>query len=144
METLYATGMRVSELTDLKQSNVFADDDGAWFGKGSKRSASFRSASRHYIGFRNTRWKSGKNSPLAAQQTTRSFSTGAADRCPAQRSGISLKKDPSCTHFKGSASAYISRFVCHASSRRRSRPSRRAGDARSRGHPDDTNLYPYR
>ncbi len=37
METLYATGMRVSELTDLKQSNVFADDEMVRvFGKGSK------------------------------------------------------------------------------------------------------------
>jgi len=37
LETLYATGMRVSELTDLKQSNVFFDDELVRvFGKGSK------------------------------------------------------------------------------------------------------------
>jgi integrase/recombinase XerD len=37
LETLYATGMRVSELTDLKQSNVFFDDEVVRvFGKGSK------------------------------------------------------------------------------------------------------------
>ena len=37
LETLYATGMRVSELTDLKQSNVFVDDELVRvFGKGSK------------------------------------------------------------------------------------------------------------
>jgi len=37
LETLYATGMRVSELTDLKQSNVFFEDEIVRvFGKGSK------------------------------------------------------------------------------------------------------------
>ncbi len=37
LETLYATGMRVSELTELKQSNVFFDDEVVRvFGKGSK------------------------------------------------------------------------------------------------------------
>ena len=37
LETLYATGMRVSELTELKQSNVFFDDELVRvFGKGSK------------------------------------------------------------------------------------------------------------
>jgi integrase/recombinase XerD len=37
LETLYATGMRVSELTDLKQSNVSFDDEMVRvFGKGSK------------------------------------------------------------------------------------------------------------
>ncbi len=37
LETLYATGMRVSELTDLRMSNVFFDDQMVKvFGKGSK------------------------------------------------------------------------------------------------------------
>ncbi len=37
LETLYATGMRVSELTDLKQSNIFFEDEIVRvFGKGSK------------------------------------------------------------------------------------------------------------
>ena len=37
LETLYATGMRVSELTELKQANVFFDDQFVRvFGKGSK------------------------------------------------------------------------------------------------------------
>jgi integrase/recombinase XerD len=37
LETLYATGMRVSELTDLKQANVFANEELVRvFGKGSK------------------------------------------------------------------------------------------------------------
>ena len=37
LETLYATGMRVSELTDLKQANVYFDDELVRvFGKGSK------------------------------------------------------------------------------------------------------------
>jgi integrase/recombinase XerD len=37
LETLYATGMRVSELTDLKQGNVFSTDELVLvFGKGSK------------------------------------------------------------------------------------------------------------
>ena len=37
LETLYATGMRVSELTDLKQANVFSDEELVRvFGKGSK------------------------------------------------------------------------------------------------------------
>ena len=37
LETLYATGMRVSELTDLRQSNVYFDDEFVRvFGKGSK------------------------------------------------------------------------------------------------------------
>ena len=137
--------MRVSELTDLKRSNVFFNDELVpVFGKGSKeRLVPIGKPALQWI----QKYQTEVRGKLAGTHATNNaVFLQLARQIDVTRSDLEHREriHPPRTHLKRSTSTHLPPFVCYASPRRRRQPSRRSGNARPCRHFNDANLYPYR
>jgi integrase len=130
LETLYATGIRVSELVTLTQANVFPDEHFIRVtGKGSKeRIVPIGRAALEWIG------RLGR--ALPEREGDADLEDGRLDDRPDLHAEIGDRE--------GSAPAHLPAFVRDPPPRRGGGPALRPGDARAREHLDHADLHPHR
>ena len=147
IETLYATGMRVSELVNLKKRDLIKSENVIRvFGKGSKErivpigDIALEWIERYDSSVRNevdTQAKSGGNDFLFLN-----FRGGKLSRISVWRMLQKYARD--AKYKKTNSPAHFEAHFCDASLRRRRRHSRSAGDAGTQRHRHDTDIFALR